>query len=230
MSRDGTTRMPGAIELFRAARGLSVAERAHLAVRLASAPWARVVGALRRDSSSLLDVGCGPGLLAHLLEKRGYCGTYLGVDPDERKVARARRWLGESPRLVFRAVGIEGVAERGFDQVAIVDVLYLVPPPERAALVAAAASRLAPGGRLVALTSGGGPGWKRAVDRIQERLAVAVLGFTRGAVVVPCDGAEVAALFSAAGLLDVRVEDAGTGYVHGFELVSGVRAEAGTAA
>ena len=66
-------------------------------------------------------------------------------------------------------------------------------------LVAEVASRLAPGGRLVALTSGGGPRWKRAVDRFQERLAV-VLGVTRGAVVAPCDGAEVASLFSQAGL------------------------------
>ncbi len=218
--------MPGPAELFRAARGLSVAERAHLAVRLASAPWTRVVAGLRFDGSSLFDVGCGPGLLAYLLERCGYAGTYLGVDPDERKVARACAWLGESPRRAFRAVGVDRVDERGFDQAAIVDVLYLVRPPERAALVAEVASRLAPGGRLVALTSGGGPRWKRAVDRIQERLAVAVLGLTRGEVVAPCDGAEVAALLSKAGLLDVRVENAGAGYVHGFELVSGRRADA----
>ena len=127
-------------------------------------------------------------------------------------------------------MGVEGVEERGFDQAAIVDVLYLVPPPARAALVAEVASRLAPGGRLVVLTSGGGPRWKRSIDWIQERLAVAVLGFTHGEVVAPCDGAEVASLFSQAGLNDVRVEDAGAGYVHGFELVSGRREDAGASA
>lgn len=205
-----------------------MAERAHLAVRLTSAPWTRVVAGLRFDGSSLLDVGCGPGLLAYLLERCGYTGTYLGVDPDERKVARACTWLGQSPRRAFRAVGVEGVDESGFDQAAIVDVLYLVPPSERAALVAGVASRLAPGGRLVALTSGGGPRWKRAVDRVQERLAVAVFGLTRGDVVAPCDGADVASLLSQAGLLGVHVEDAGAGYVHGFELVSGRRADSST--
>lgn len=216
------TGIPGPVELFRAASGLPVAERAHLSGRLSSAPWARVVAAFRMNGTSLLDVGCGPGLLAHLLERAGYAGSYLGVDPDERKVDRARTWLAESPRREFRVAGVEGVPERGFDQVAIVDVLYLVPPSERAALVAAISSRLAPGGRLVALTSGGGPGWKRVVDRVQERLAVAVLGFTHGVIVAPCDGAEVAELLSRAGLLDVRVEDAGEGYLHGFELVSGL--------
>ena len=132
------------------------------------------------------------------------------------------QWLPASPRRQFRAAGVESVEERGFDQAAIVDVLYLVPGPARAALLSEVASRLAPGGRLVVLTSGGGPRWKRGVDRLQERLAV-VLGVTRGAVVEPCDGTQVASLLAGAGLLDVRVEDAGAGYVHGFELVSGRR-------
>lgn len=226
MKADKRKGIPGVLDVVRASRLLGRAERLHLAGRLSSAPWARVVGSLALDGDSLLDVGCGPGLLAYLLGSRGYRGTYLGVDPDERKVGRARVWLGESPRRAFRASGVEGVGERSFDQAAIVDVLYLVPPGDRALLVAGVASRLAPGGRLVALTSGGGPRWKRAVDRFQERLAV-VLGVTRGAVVAPCDGAEVASLFSQAGLADVRVEEAGAGYIHGFELVTGRRADAG---
>ncbi len=230
MSADETEKVPGLRQVLRASGSLGRAERLHLAGRLSSAPWARVVRRLARDGVSFLDVGCGPGLLAWLLEARGYAGSYLGVDIDERKVARAKAWVGESPRRAFRATGVERVGERGFDQAAIVDVLYLVPTEDRAALVAEVASRLAPGGRLVALTSGGGARWKRSVDRIQERLAVAVLGFTHGAVVAPCDGTEVAWLFSQAGLLDVRVEDAGAGYVHGFELVSGRRGDAGASA
>lgn len=186
--------------------------------------------ALRLDGTALLDVGCGPGLLAYLLDACGYTGSYLGLDPDERKVARARAWLPQSSRRSFLAGGIENVAEAGFDQAAILDVLYLVPRSARAGLVKDVVSRLAPGGRLVVLTSGGGPAWKRAFDRLQERLAVAVLGLTRGAVVEPCDGAEVAALLEAGGLVDVRVADAGAGYLHGFELVSARLSAAGEAA
>jgi len=213
---------PAARDLLRAAARLTLAERAHLAVRLSSAPWDRVVAAVEESSGPLLDVGCGPGLLAFLLARRGFTDPYLGVDPDPRKVERARTWLGESPGRSFRAARVEEVAERGFGRAAIVDVLYLVPRAARSALVDAAAARIAPGGRLVVLTSGGGPEWKRAVDRLQERIAV-LLGVTRGDVVDPCDGGEVAALLAAAGLVDVRVEDAGAGYAHGFELVSGRR-------
>jgi hypothetical protein len=65
---------------------------------------------------------------------------------------------------------------------------------------------------------------------MQERLAVAVVGMTRGAVVDPCDGAEVAGLLLGAGVVDVHVEAVGAGYLHGFELVSGRRGDGREAA
>lgn len=221
MNAGSKAAVPGVLEVVRAARTLPVPARGHLAARLSSAPWARVAGALALDGAALLDVGCGPGLLAHLLDRLGYAGTYLGVDPDERKVERARTWVGETPRRAFRTGGVGCVAEGAFDQAVIVDVLYLVPRAERASFVAGVASRLRPGGRLVVLTSGGGPRWKRSLDRLQEQLAVAVVGMTRGAVIDPCDGAEVAGLLSGAGFVDVRAENVGAGYLHGFELVTG---------
>lgn len=225
MSAPTAPRKPPAGRLLTAASRLTRAERVHLVGRLWSAPWDRVVAAVETGRGPLLDVGCGPGLLAHLLGDRGFADGYLGVDPDPRKVERARTWLGESGARSFLAVRVDAVGRSGFGRAAIVDVLYLVPRAARAPLVASTVSRLAPGGRLVVLTSGGGPSWKRAVDRAQERLAV-LLGITRGDVVDPCDGAEVAALLAAAGLEEVRVEDAGAGYTHGFELVSGRKPEA----
>jgi 2-polyprenyl-3-methyl-5-hydroxy-6-metoxy-1,4-benzoquinol methylase len=208
-----------ATALRRASRPLRLAERAHLAVRLASAPWERILRGLEPEGA-LLDVGCGPGLLAFLLAREGFAGSYLGVDPDDRKIVRARTWLAESTARSFRAARVEDLSERGFSRVAMVDVLYLVPEEARPALVAACAARLAPGGLLVAVTSGGGVAWKRALDRVQERVAVAT-GITHGAAVAPCDGASLARLFSGAGLGEVEVRDVGAGYLHGFELVRG---------
>ena len=211
-------------ELRRASAPLSRGERAHLAWRFHSAPWRRVLSALERDGA-LLDVGCGPGLLAHLLAGAGFAGRYTGVDPDPRKVDRARRWLVENESRRFVAGSIESAPPAVFTQAALIDVLYLVPPGERTSFIGRAVRSLAPGGLFVALTSGGGPRWKRALDSVQERLAVG-LGITRGGGVAICDGAEIAELLRNAGLEDVAVADAGAGYTHGFELVTGRRTAA----
>ena len=211
-------------ELRRASAPLSHGERAHLAWRFRSAPWRRVLSELGRDGA-LLDVGCGPGLLAHLLSRAGFAGRYTGVDSDPRKVDRARRWLGENENRRFVAGSVESAPPAAFAQAALIDVLYLVPPAERTGFVERAVGAVAPGGRFVALTSGGGARWKRTLDSVQERLAVA-LGITRGGTVAICDGAEIAELLRNAGLEDVAVADIGAGYVHGFELVTGRRTAA----
>ena len=207
--------------LARAAAPLSLPERAHLLLRYASVPWQKVVEALEPEGR-LLDVGCGPGLLAHLLERAGFAGEYGGLDPDPRKIDRARRWLVESPSRRFEAGSVETATKGGFTQVVILDVLYLVPPGERDLFLSRAARALAPGGLLVVLTSGGGPAWKRRLDAWQERLAVG-LGITRGGAVAPCDGVEIADRLLRAGLGWPTVADVGREYVHGFELVTARR-------
>ena len=124
--------------LRKAAAPLTLPERAHLDLRLRSAPWRRVVEAFEPDGR-LVDFGCGPGLLAHLLLRAGFAGTYLGLDPDSRKVDRARRWLPESPARLFRAGTVDAVTPGAFSQAALIDVLYLVPPSERPDFLARAA-------------------------------------------------------------------------------------------
>ncbi len=121
--------------------------------------------------------------------------------------------------------GVDEASPGAFSQAALIDVLYLVPPGERAGFVSGAVRALSPGGRFVALTSGGGPRWKRGLDAAQERLAVG-LGITRGAAVATCDGKEVADLLFRAGLERVGIADVGRGYLHGFELVTARRPSA----
>jgi SAM-dependent methyltransferase len=210
--------------LRKAAAALTLPERAHLALRFRSAPWAKVLGVLE-SGGALVDFGCGPGLLAHLLSRAGFSGTYLGLDPDPRKIDRARRWLPGTAARRFQVGGVDAAPPGAFSQAALIDVLYLVPPGERAGFVSRAARALSPGGRFVALTSGGGPRWKRRLDAAQERLAVG-LGITRGAAVDTCDGGEVADLLIRAGLLGVGIVDVGRGTLHGFELVTARRPSA----
>ena len=46
------------------------------------------------DAPSVLDVGCGTGLLLHRAREAGHTGRLCGVDPDVAALERARRWAG----------------------------------------------------------------------------------------------------------------------------------------
>ena len=96
---------------------------------------------------SVLDLGCGTGLMAAALTAYGYRVT--GVDPSAAMLARARRLLGPEAVLIQRALpglGVDGV----FDAViSTFDTLNYLSTSEFDATVAAAARRLRPGGWLV---------------------------------------------------------------------------------
>jgi SAM-dependent methyltransferase len=57
-----------------------------------------------RPDSTVLDIGCGYGRLAHALLRRGFTGRYLGVDVLERHI----RWCAEQ-------LGTQGVEFRHVD-------------------------------------------------------------------------------------------------------------------
>ena len=96
---------------------------------------------------SVLDLGCGTGLMAAALTAYGYRVT--GVDSSATMLARARRLLGPEAVLIqgsMPGLGVGGV----FDAViSTFDALNYLSPPEFGATVAAVARRLRPGGWLV---------------------------------------------------------------------------------
>lgn len=94
--------------------------------------------------STVVDVGCGPGLAAAELAERGVHA--VGVDPDPRMLAAAReRW----PAVDFREAGAEDLpfadaSVRGYRADKVLHVLA-----EPAPAMAEARRVLAPGGRIV---------------------------------------------------------------------------------
>lgn len=113
-----------------------------------------VLPLLRDDPHPLLDLGCGIGLLAHVLRGSGATQAYRGVDFDAKKVARAR---DAAARRQLRDTAFDtadlsrGVpAHRG--SVAILDMLQYLPEPLQSNVVSGAIACLAPGARLVIRT------------------------------------------------------------------------------
>jgi SAM-dependent methyltransferase len=100
--------------------------------------WAR----LKAEGGSVLEVGCGPGLMLAAFRRRGW--RVLGIERNEKVTESARKSLG----LEIVAVPVEALSKDArFDLIIMFQVLEHIADP--VALLRECAKRLAPGGRLI---------------------------------------------------------------------------------
>ena len=114
-----------------------------------------------------LDVGCGGGILADSMAHRG--ADVLGVDLASKalKVARLHAIEVQTPRIEYREVAAETLANEmpgAFDVVTCMEMLEHVPDPS--SIVAACAALLAPDGWLFFST----------INRNAKAFAFAIVG------------------------------------------------------
>jgi SAM-dependent methyltransferase len=87
----------------------------------------------RADPPSLLDVGCGEGVLVHQWARRlGESRRVVGIDLEEESI-QAGWELRKAPNLEYRVMGAESplpFAENEFDLATAIEVLEHVPDPE----------------------------------------------------------------------------------------------------
>jgi 2-polyprenyl-6-hydroxyphenyl methylase/3-demethylubiquinone-9 3-methyltransferase len=115
---------------------------------------------------TVLDIGCGGGILAEALAGRG--ARVTGIDMAEMSLEVARMHLLESDlEIDYQLVTAEEFAARHageFDLVTCLEMLEHVPDP--ASIVAAAARTLKPGGKLLLST----------LNRNPKAFALAIVG------------------------------------------------------
>ncbi len=118
------------------------------------------------EGKTVLDIGCGGGLLCEAMAARG--ARVTGIDMAEKSLQVARLHLHESGLEVdYRQTTAEAFAaetDSSFDIVTCLEMLEHVPDP--ASILRAAASLLKPGGRLVLST----------INRNPKAFALAIVG------------------------------------------------------
>ena len=143
-------------------------------IKLATDPLYTGVGALLAGTREpLLDLGCGIGLLAHVLRTQGFAASYLGVDIDQAKIesARAAASRAELTSVRFDVANLAAGFPSHKGSVALLDIVQFLPPQAQDALLEAAISSLTPGAILVMRSGLQRAGWRLRFTRGVDRLA-----------------------------------------------------------
>ncbi len=119
------------------------------------------------EGRRVLDVGCGGGILADAMARKG--ADVLGIDLATKslKVAQLHALEAQTPRVSYREISAEALAAEqpaGFDIVTCMEMLEHVPDP--ASIVAACAQLVRPGGWVFFST----------INRNAKAYAFAILG------------------------------------------------------
>lgn len=132
-----------------------------------------VLSALATAKGPLLDIGCGLGLLAHVLRQHGMQQAYHGVDIDADKIARAQRAATRATLADVRldCVDASAALPAHHGSVALLDVLQYLPASAQTTLLHAAAARVGAGGRLVIRTTLADNSGRDRTTRITDMLA-----------------------------------------------------------
>jgi len=175
----------------------------------------------------ILEVGCGHGLFSVLAATEAPEREVVGTDVDGDKIraasAVADQAQGFEGRLRFAPSRPGEVPAGPWNAIAVVDVLYLIDAEGEERLVRDLAEQLAAGGVLLIKEMAQRPTWKFAIARLQERVAVQVLGITEGDQLTFVEPKEIGRWMSEAGL-DVEHHRVDRGYPHPHHLILGRKA------
>ncbi len=119
------------------------------------------------EGQSVLDVGCGGGILSDSMARKGADVTGIDLATKALRVARLHALETQTPRIQYREVSAEALAQEApasFDTVTCMEMLEHVPDPQ--SVVSACARLVKPGGWVFFST----------INRNAKAFALAIVG------------------------------------------------------
>jgi SAM-dependent methyltransferase len=155
------------------------------------------------SQGTILDLGCGNGLLSLAMSLQASGRRVFGIDLDRRKLAGARQLTG--PKTLCAVGDLTSLPCRGqMDAIVISDILYLIPFEKQVCLLRACHRLLRAGGCLVLKDMATRPLWKSWWNRFQETIAIRLAGWTLGGAFYFRDATDYVSTLEACGF-DVTV-------------------------
>lgn len=161
----------------------------------------RIHALVPRDAS-VVDLGCGYGMLSYLLHWSSEDRRILSVDHDAAKVEVAQNGFSRGEALHFTQADLSTYAPPAADVFILKDVLHYMPKAEQAALLERCSASLPPGGMILVRDGFADDNNAHARTRTTELFSTRLFGFnkTKGSLHF-LRRAELEAMAAASGLV-----------------------------
>ena len=164
---------PGAAQqVLKLYPSLSLRDRLMILARLifCARPILQVLEQHLPDRGLILDLGCGYGVMSHLVSTEYPDRAVMGFDMSSRRIEIARRSVDRRENMEFHTADIRKIRVPRCDAVIMIDILSMLSYQDQTQLLTRCYEKLRDGGVLVIKDTCKSPYWKYAYVYVEDML------------------------------------------------------------